>query len=39
MSHAGPTAAHFGPLKTTLQLRQSHYWRGMKKDVAGWYKQ
>ena len=39
MTHAGPTAAHLGPLRTTLQLRQSYYWRGMKKDVADWYRQ
>jgi len=32
MTHAGPIAAHLGPLRTTLQLRQSYYWRGMKKD-------
>jgi len=38
-THAGPTAAHLGPLRTTLQLRQSYYWRGMKKDVADWYRQ
>ena len=39
MTQTGPTAAHLGPLRTTLQLRQSYYWRGMKKDVADWYRQ
>jgi len=39
MSHAGPTAAYLGPLKTTLQLRQCSYWREMKRDVADWYRQ
>ena len=39
MTHADPTAAHLGPLKTTLQLHQSYYWRGMKRDVADWYRQ
>jgi len=39
MVHAGPTAAHLGSLRTTLQLRQLHYWRGMRRDVADWYRQ
>jgi len=38
MTHAGPTAAHLGPLRITLQLRQSYYWRGMKRDVENWYR-
>jgi len=25
MNHAGPTAAHLGPLRITLQLRHSYY--------------
>jgi len=25
MTNAGPAAAHLGPLRTTLQLRQSYY--------------
>jgi len=36
MTHAGPTAAHLGSLRTSLQLRQLYYWRGLKRDVADW---
>jgi len=39
MTHAGPTAAHLDPLGITLLLRQSYYWRGMKRDVENWYMQ
>ena len=34
LTHTGPTVAHLGSLRTTLQLRQLYYWRGLKRDVA-----
>jgi len=38
MTHASLTAAHLGPFRTTLQISQLYYWRGMRKDVADWYR-
>jgi len=38
-THAGPLAAHLGPERTLLQLKQLYYWPGMTTDVPLWYHQ
>jgi len=35
-AHAGPLSAHLGPERVLLQLKQSYYWPGVRKDVAQW---
>jgi len=39
ITHAGPLAAHLGPERTHLQLKQLYYWPGTTTDVPLWYHQ
>ena len=36
ITHAGPLAAHLGSERTLLQMQQSYYWPGMRKDITQW---
>jgi len=39
LTHSGPTAGHLGADRSFIQLRESYFWPGMRRDVADWYRQ
>ena len=39
LTHAGPSAAHLGAVRTTVQLKTHYYWVGLNRDVRQWCRQ
>jgi len=39
LTHAGPSAAHLGAARTTIQLKTHYYWVGLNRDVRQWCRQ
>jgi len=33
LTHAGPSAAHLGAVRTSVQLKTHYYWVGLNRDV------
>jgi len=39
LTHAGPSAAHLGAVRTIVQLKAHYYWVGLNADVHEWRRQ
>ena len=39
LTHAGPSAVHFGAIRTSVQLKAHYYWVGLNRDVHQWCRQ